>query len=78
MRENINQAVASTLARTVNTSCSTLVVLLAIFLFGGEVIRGFVFAIMYGVIIGTFSSIFIAASIAYDIMSKGFKSTTTK
>ncbi|MBO5710484.1 MAG: protein translocase subunit SecD, partial [Rikenellaceae bacterium] len=78
LRENINQAVASTLARTVNTSATTLVVLLAIFLFGGEVIRGFVFAIMYGIIVGTFSSIFIAASIAYDVMAKGKTAVETK
>ena len=73
LRDNINGAINTTLARTINTSGTTLVVLLAIFLFGGEVIRGFVFAIMFGVIIGTFSTIFVAASVAYDLMSKEIK-----
>jgi SecD/SecF fusion protein len=53
-------------------------VLLAILLFGGEVIRGFVFAIMFGVIIGTFSTIFIATPIAYDVMSKDEKAGEDK
>ena len=78
LRGNINNAVASTLARTINTSGTTLVVLLAILLFGGEVIRGFVFAIMFGVIIGTFSTIFIATPIAYDVMSKDEKAGEDK
>ncbi len=70
MRENINNAVNSTLARTINTSMTTFVVLLSIFLFGGEVIRGFIFALMFGVIIGTLSSIFTATPVAYDLMKK--------
>ena len=70
MKETINAAVNTTLARTVNTSGTTFVTLLAIFLFGGAVIRGFVFALMFGVIIGTLSSIFIATPVAYDLMSK--------
>ena len=78
LRGNINNAVASTLARTINTSGTTLVVLLAILLFGGEVIRGFVFAIMFGVIIGTFSTIFIATPIAYDVMSQDEKAGEDK
>lgn len=69
-RENINHAINSTLARTVNTAGSTFVVLLAIFLFGGEVIRGFVFALMFGVVIGTFSSVFVATPVAYDMMKR--------
>lgn len=76
--ENINQAINTTLARTVNTSCSTFVVLLAIFVFGGEVIRGFVFALMFGIVVGTFSSIFIATPIAYDLMSRKQKSEEKK
>lgn len=70
IKDNINQAVNSTLSRTINTSGTTIVVLLAIFLFGGEVIRGFVFALMFGVIIGTLSSIFVATPVAYDLMRK--------
>ena len=70
IRDNINNAINSTLARTVNTSGTTFVVLLAIFLFGGEVIRGFIFALMFGVVIGTYSSVFVATPIAYDLFSK--------
>ena len=70
IRDNINNAINRTLARTVNTSGTTFVVLLAIFLFGGEVIRGFIFALMFGVVIGTYSSVFVATPIAYDLFSK--------
>ena len=70
MRDNINYAVNTTLSRTINTSGTTFVTLLSIFLFGGAVIRGFVFALMFGVIIGTLSSIFIATPVAYDLMKK--------
>ena len=69
-KENINNAIASTLSRTINTSGTTLVTLLAIFCFGGETIRGFIFALLLGVIIGTYSSVFIATPIAYDMMKK--------
>ena len=64
---NINDALNNTLSRTFSTSMSTFVVLLAIFIFGGETIRGFVFALLMGVIVGTYSSLFIASPIAYDI-----------
>ena len=67
-RENINNATNSTLARTVNTAGTTLVTLLAIFIFGGEVIRGFIFALLFGIAIGTYSSLFIATPISYDCM----------
>lgn len=70
IKDNINNAINSTLSRTINTSGTTLVTLLAIFLFGGEVIRGFIFALMFGIIIGTFSTIFTATPIAYDLMKK--------
>ena len=70
MRDNINNAIGSTLSRTINTSCTTLVVLLSIFFFGGETIRGFIFALTLGVVIGTYSSIFIATPIAFDMMKK--------
>jgi SecD/SecF fusion protein len=61
-----NEALNSTLSRTINTSFTTLSVIFVIFLFGGEVIRGFVFALLIGIFVGTYSSIFIATSLAYD------------
>ena len=64
---NINDALNATLSRTFSTSMSTFVVLLAIFIFGGETIRGFVFALLLGVIVGTYSSLCIAPHIAYEI-----------
>ncbi len=69
-RENINNAIGSTLSRTINTSATTLVTLIAIFAFGGETIRGFIFALLLGITIGTLSSIFVATPIAYDLMKK--------
>jgi SecD/SecF fusion protein len=71
--DNINAAVNSTLGRTINTAGTTIIVLLAIFLFGGEVIRGFVFAMGAGIIIGTYSGIFISAPLAYDLLSRAKK-----
>ena len=68
--DNMNSAINSTLPRTINTSCTTLVTLLMIFIFGGEVIRGFVFCILCGVIIGTYSSIFIASPISYYLLRR--------
>jgi len=65
---NINGAINSTLGRTVNTSGVTLVVLIVIFIFGGEVLRGFTFALIIGVVSGTYSSVFNATPIAYDIL----------
>jgi SecD/SecF fusion protein len=65
---NINAAINSTLGRTINTSGVTLVVLLTIFIFGGEVLRGFTFALIIGVVAGTYSSVFNATPIAYDIL----------
>jgi len=62
----INNALNSTLRRTFSTSLSTLVVLLAIFFFGGTSIQGFTFALIVGVVVGTYSSLFIATPIAYD------------
>ena len=62
----IDKSLSSTLSRTLNTSLTTLVVLLAIFIFGGESIRGFMFALIVGVIVGTYSSLFIATPIMFD------------
>ena len=64
---NMNTALNDTLSRTFSTSMSSFVVLLAIFCFGGETIRGFVFALMLGVIVGTYSTLCVATPIAYDI-----------
>ena len=66
--DNFNAAINSTLGRTVNTGGTTLVVLLAIFIFGGEVIRGFVFAMFAGILIGTYSGIFVSNPLAYDML----------
>lgn len=65
---NINSAINSTLGRTINTSGITLVVLLIIFIFGGEMLRGFIFALLVGVAIGTYSSVFNATPVAYDLI----------
>jgi SecD/SecF fusion protein len=66
LQETMNAAINSTLGRTLNTSGITFMVLLAMFLFGGEVIRGFTFALLVGVAVGTYSSILNATPIAYD------------
>ena len=68
LRDNINGAINSTLGRTINTSGVTLVTLIIIFIFGGEVLRGFTFALIIGVVIGTYSSVFNATPVAYDIL----------
>lgn len=78
LKENINNAINSTMARTINTAGTTFVVLLSIFLFGGEVIRGFIFALMFGVFIGTFSSIFVATPFAYDCMKRKMRGETAE
>ncbi len=70
LKENVNNAINSTLSRTINTSGTTLVTLLAIFFFGGETIRGFIFALTVGVVVGTAATIFIATPVAYDLMTK--------
>ena len=70
IRENINNALCSTLARTLNTSGTTLVNLFAIFIFGGATIRGFVFALIIGIVVGTYSSLFVATPLAYDMLPK--------
>ena len=66
----VNAALNSTLSRTLNTSLTTLIVLLAIFIFGGESIRGFMFALIVGVLVGTYSSVFIATPVMYDTQKK--------
>ncbi len=78
LKVNINKALNSTLSRTFNTSGTTLAVLLIIFLFGGEVIRGFSFALMIGIAVGTYSSLFNATPIAYDLIMRQQKNKKKK
>ena len=66
----VDSALNSTLSRTLNTSFTTLVVLVSIFIFGGESIRGFMFALIVGVLIGTYSSVFVATPVMYDTLKK--------
>ncbi|CAI8391175.1 MAG: Multidrug efflux pump subunit AcrB [Flavobacterium sp. SCGC AAA160-P02] len=68
--EVVDKALSSTLGRTINTSLTTLLVMLAIFLFGGDSIRGFMFALIIGVIVGTYSSLFVATPIMFDTSNK--------
>jgi SecD/SecF fusion protein len=63
-----NDSLNTTLCRTINTSLSTLIVLLSIFILGGDSIRSFAFAMILGVVIGTLSSLFVAAPVAYLTM----------
>ncbi len=69
LKQNMNDALNHTLSRTFSTSMSTFVVLLAIFCLGGETIRGFVFALLIGVIVGTYSTLCVATPLAYDIQA---------
>jgi SecD/SecF fusion protein len=66
----VDVSLSSTLGRTLNTSTTTLVVLLSIFIFGGESIRGFMFALIVGIIVGTYSSLFIATPLMYDTINR--------
>ena len=68
--EVLNGAMNSTLSRTMNTGVTTIIVLITLFIFGGEVLRGFVFAMLIGVIIGTYSSVFIATPVVFDTIKK--------
>jgi SecD/SecF fusion protein len=67
LEQNINEALNATLSRTINTSVSTLLVLIAIAIFGGESIRGFAVSLALGVMVGTYASIFIGTPIMYDL-----------
>jgi len=69
--KTINESLNSTLSRTLNTSVTTLVVLLAMFAFGADSLRGLLFALIVGVLVGTYSSLFIATPIMYDTAKKG-------
>lgn len=75
----INQALNSTLSRTLNTSVTTLIVLLAIFFFGADSIKGLMFALIVGVVVGTYSSLFIATPVMFDtVQKKGLKEENTE
>ena len=69
-KQNVNAALNSTLSRTMNTSLTTLITMLAIAIFGGEVIRGLAVALILGIVIGTYASIFIATPIMFDVTKK--------
>ena len=75
LKELLNLSINQTLSRTLMTSITTLLALLALFIFGGEVVKGFVSAMMWGVLIGTYSSIFIASPL---ILFFGFKKAEEK
>jgi SecD/SecF fusion protein len=68
--DNVNKALNNTLSRTMNTSLTTLIVMVAIAIFGGEVIRGLAVALIVGIVVGTYASIFIATPIMYDVVMK--------
>ncbi|SHF54584.1 SecD/SecF fusion protein [Mariniphaga anaerophila] len=76
--QNVDEAINGTLRRTFSTSLSTFVVLLAIFLFGGATIQGFTFALLVGVVVGTYSSIFVATPIAYEFQKNLTKKIAKK
>ena len=77
LQKTFNSSINQTLARTVNTSLSTLIVLLCIFILGGDSIRSFSFAMILGVIFGTLSSIFVAAPVAYITLGKKVRDLRT-
>ena len=69
-KDVVNASINTTLSRTINTSLMMILVLLTMFIFGGESIRGFIFAMLIGIVIGTYSSLFIATPVLVDSMSK--------
>jgi len=77
-KTNVNEALNSTLSRTMHTSLTTLVTMLAIAIFGGEAIRGLAVALILGIVIGTYASIFIATPIMYDLTRKSEKRAAKK
>ena len=69
-KDVVNASINTTLSRTVNTSLTMIMVLLIMFIFGGESIRGFIFAMLIGIVVGTYSSLFIATPILVDTIKK--------
>ncbi|HQP79490.1 MAG TPA: protein translocase subunit SecDF [Bacteroidales bacterium] len=76
--QNVNEALNSTLSRTINTALTTLIVLIAIAIFGGESIRGFSVALALGVAVGTYASIFVGTPIMYDLNTRKEKKLAAK
>ncbi len=74
----VNAAINTTLSRTINTSLTLILVLLIMFIFGGESIRGFIFAMLVGIVVGTYSSLFIATPILVDTVKRKEKETIEK
>jgi SecD/SecF fusion protein len=77
-KEIVNTSINTTMSRTINTSISMILVLLIMFVFGGESIRGFIFAMLVGIVVGTYSSLFIATPVLVDTMSKEDKDAIVK
>ena len=77
-KTNVNAALNSTLSRTMNTSLTTLVTMVAIAIFGGEVIRGLAVALILGIVVGTYASIFIATPIMFDVTKKAAQKKESK
>jgi len=71
----VNDSINSTMSRTINTSLTMIGVLLIMFIFGGESIRGFIFAMLVGIVVGTYSSLFIATPVLVDTISREDKKT---
>ncbi len=77
-KQIVNDSINTTLSRTINTSLTMILVLLIMFIFGGESIRGFIFAMLVGIVVGTYSSLFIATPVLVDTMSKKDKEEIEK
>ena len=75
---NFNMSINSTISRTLITSMTTLIVVLVLFIFGGEVLRGFSFALLIGILVGTYSSVFIATPIVVDLTKKSLGAAADK
>ena len=71
LKEVLNMAINSTLSRTINTTLTVILTIVAMFIFGGAVIRGFMFALMVGIGTGVYSSVFVATALMYDTSPKG-------
>ena len=76
--EIVNKSINSTMSRTINTSLTMIGVLLIMFIFGGESIRGFIFAMLVGIVVGTYSSLFIATPVLVDTISREDKTLIEK
>jgi preprotein translocase subunit SecF len=72
-RDMINKSLNDTLSRTVITSLTTLFVVTVLFIFGGEVLKGFAFALVLGVILGTYSSLFVASALVVELQKRAMK-----